>query len=1079
MKINKHKNKALQSILNESKVNYKGRSIKMQPQAQNNAQNKNLELNESHNEKVKDKNGRDFSIWTECSGGSSTQSDYIKIAYLNDNWMDDNDKIIKDNLLGYLEYSVSDDNEDKAYVQMIEIKDSERRKGIASELIKSLQKEYKDIDYGYTTKDGTELLKGLGIREKLLPNDNDVKIYYFKSPYDAKNFLLNQKEPQRVYIDKQLGIYLIGDMYDTTHQYMIDNAKAQFLLGKYYDWSDYNDNQLSLIYVPNGSDFDESSDAIGDYYDHKYTYDDFIMYDRYHDFDNFELSDILGKHISQEAKLTNSNGYNVQDRYKFESLKEGNNYGYHAGDLGKSEQRERQTGGRGTGHFGTGTYFVGNPEKIKGYNDYQYGKGEAPHHIVDFSSYNLYKPSSNSYGYKLHDTLSNLNNGYAYYLKHSDDYDWFISKGISGDDPSDFELKDVPEIVSHLNNLLMSYDNIQLPNNINWETIESEYDKDWDTLYDKYKSMGYKYSDAFDKVDDELNNNPIYKEKNRVVREIIGNIKKELDYDILSKYKKMNKLSDRLFSALEGRHSKEEIQNALNEVNKHLNDKTGDSLSTIFMKALGYEGIDTRHLNKDSEGLSGLDNVGYGSVIYDVKPETIVEQHLNKSINESAPTKVGKAYKVFRIKNGKLYPPMVANSGGKDTPIGVWVDAEEGEFAGNSKTGRPQVKRANNAGVLAYRPGWHLGDIPRAKQFDRLNKETGEYEFPKDFIWAECEYAMDIDYQQEADEQGYMRTKVGDDGNITTYKSDKYQHSLAGLKKLPDKGYYKYRTNPNPDTVPWVITGQMKVNRLLDDFEVNEILKKNNIAPIHRQGGDKTLKELGLNESLKLNEAYAMSDRIRKLIDEAYDYCRQAGWDFDNPQTFKSNMLVNYPLRISIGNETARRLGQARYPKNDITEIVLAPQIDKFEKDESILSVILHELGHIIAFDDDWDRGYVKYSNKYKQTMLVKPAYKKRLSHHGKRWQDVVAKLSQVSGIPLQRLTNAEDTAEWQDINKDKYKYFFECPRCHSKLKYTRETDFVRTYNDTRQDGSPYWWCGKCEKETGEKIKYVKLDKEN
>lgn len=228
------------------------------------------------------------------------------------------------------------------------------------------------------------------------------------------------------------------------------------------------------------------------------------------------------------------------------------------------------------------------------------------------------------------------------------------------------------------------------------------------------------------------------------------------------------------------------------------------------------------------------------------------------SPNSNIPTKTGRAYKVFRVKNGKLYPPMVANSGGKDTPVGVWIDAEEGEFAGNSKTGRPQVKRANNSGVLAYRPGWHLGDIPRAKQFDRLNKETGEYEFPKDFVWAECEYAMDIDYQPEADEQGYMRTKVDDNGNVITYKSDKYQHSLAGLKKLPVKGFYKYRTNPNPDTVPWVITGQIKVDKLLDDYQVNEILKQNGIEPIHRQGGDKTLKELGLHESMteSLNEDY-------------------------------------------------------------------------------------------------------------------------------------------------------------------------------------------------------------------------------
>lgn len=210
-----------------------------------------------------------------------------------------------------------------------------------------------------------------------------------------------------------------------------------------------------------------------------------------------------------------------------------------------------------------------------------------------------------------------------------------------------------------------------------------------------------------------------------------------------------------------------------------------------------------------------------------------------------SPKQTGIAYKVFKVKNGKLYPPMVSNKNNEPTPVGVWLDAEEGEFAGLSKTGRPQVKSIGS-GNLSYRPGWHLGDIPRAKQFDRRNKETGEMEFPKDFVWAECEYAMDVDYQPESDARGYERTHIDDKGNVITTKSDKYQHSLAGLPKLPKDGYYKYRTNPNPDTVPWIITGQMKVNKLLSDDEVNEILKSKGVEPIHRQGGDKTLKELGL-----------------------------------------------------------------------------------------------------------------------------------------------------------------------------------------------------------------------------------------
>lgn len=650
-------------------------------------------------EKVKDKTGRDFKIWTESTG--EYEGNYIKIAYVGDNWMDENDKIIRDNILGYLDYTVLDDNDDKAYVQMIQVKDTEQRKGIATALIKSLQNEYEDIDYGYTTNDGTKLLKSLGIRES------------------------------------------------------------------------------------------------------------------------------------------------VQD------------YGYHAGDLGKSERREQQTGGRGTGHFGTGTYFVGNPDKIKNYNDYQYGKGKAPHHIVDFSSYHLYKPSNNYMGYKLHDTLKELNNGYKYYTQYANDYDWFINKGIDANH-TDFEVSDVPEIVSHLNNLLFDYDKIELPSDIDWDTIEDEYTQEDDRLTTELKS-NYKDEDGYtewgkliDAVETELNKNPKFKEKNDTMYNVLDAISNELGERDLDRYKDIKRLPDKLYDALERRHSKEEINKALEEVNKHLSDNTGDSLSTIFMKALGYDGVDVRHLNKDGNGWAGLDNTTYGSVIYDVKPETIVEE--------------------------------------------------------------------------------------------------------------------------------------------------------------------------------------------------------------------------------LLTESKVMSDRIKGLIDKAYDYCKQAGWDFSNPQTFKSQMLVNYPLRISLGNETAHRLGLAKYPVKGVTEIVLAPQIDKFENDESILSVILHELGHIIAYDDDFAKGYVEYSDKYDSSIVRSKANKKKLSHHGKRWKDVVEKLSKVSGISLQRLTNAEDTTEWNNINKDKYKYFFECPNCHCKLKYTRETNFVKTYDKDHPDGDPYWWCSICEKNTGKKIKFVKID---
>lgn len=194
------------------------------------------------------------------------------------------------------------------------------------------------------------------------------------------------------------------------------------------------------------------------------------------------------------------------------------------------------------------------------------------------------------------------------------------------------------------------------------------------------------------------------------------------------------------------------------------------------------------------------------------------------------PKKKGIGYKVFVLKDGKLYPPMVANPDGAATPVGVWLDADAAPIAGESKTGRPQVKKGGNgtqggSGKLAYRPGWHLGIVPYAIQFNRKDAEGNKTLFPKNFVFAEVEYAADVDYQEEARQEGIN-------------PSGKYQHSLAGLKHLPTDGYYMYRTNPNPETDPWVITGAMKVNRILTRAEQAELVKNAGREPQQIQEGD-------------------------------------------------------------------------------------------------------------------------------------------------------------------------------------------------------------------------------------------------
>ena len=194
------------------------------------------------------------------------------------------------------------------------------------------------------------------------------------------------------------------------------------------------------------------------------------------------------------------------------------------------------------------------------------------------------------------------------------------------------------------------------------------------------------------------------------------------------------------------------------------------------------------------------------------------------------PKKKGIGYKVFVLKDGKLYPPMVANPDGAATPVGVWLDADAAPIAGESKTGRPQVKQGGKgtqggSGKLAYRPGWHLGIVPYAIQFNRKDADGNKTLFPKNFVFAEVEYAADVDYQEEARQEGIN-------------PSGKYQHSLAGLKHLPTDGYYMYRTNPNPETDPWVITGAMKVNRILTRAEQAELVKNAGREPQQIQEGD-------------------------------------------------------------------------------------------------------------------------------------------------------------------------------------------------------------------------------------------------
>lgn len=263
--------------------------------------------------------------------------------------------------------------------------------------------------------------------------------------------------------------------------------------------------------------------------------------------------------------------------------------------------------------------------------------------------------------------------------------------------------------------------------------------------------------------------------------------------------------------------------------------------------------------------------------------DDVTDENLKYSIRtEAAPQKTLKGYKVFvafKNKPGELYPPMVASPEGLPTPVGLWLNADTGELArdkeGNiitTKGGqgygkRVQVKQGGKgtkggSGTLAWRPGWHLGEYPDAKQFAVKDPITGELKalFPENFIFAECEIAADEDYQLEAMEYGISKT-------------GKFNRTYAGLPYIPQNGYYKYRTNPDPQTSPWYITGAMKVTKILDDEDIRKICKKYGVTPLARRGGDINLEEFGFKkgnvtptkDTSKYVKPVDYSDEIKQL----------------------------------------------------------------------------------------------------------------------------------------------------------------------------------------------------------------------
>ena len=265
------------------------------------------------------------------------------------------------------------------------------------------------------------------------------------------------------------------------------------------------------------------------------------------------------------------------------------NIGYHAGDLGKAEFLHQQGYSRGTGHFGTGTYFVGDEARINGST---YGK--RPHHAVDFSTYNLYKVKNDKDGYELHEQLRVIDGGISQEWITAAENDQYRLVGMT----DVYDLAEKRFGKDQYSNEAMESAILELAEKHGIELLSrEEYSKEYGISLDD-EDFTFYYLDDY------------LKYTFRVESERINSDYKEFRDAHLSLKLRFG-FGDKVLKALE---AVLEYQNA-NADTRFYSDKK-DSLATVFMKRLGYEGIDVRG--------TGLDNVEYGSVIYDLKEDTVL-----------------------------------------------------------------------------------------------------------------------------------------------------------------------------------------------------------------------------------------------------------------------------------------------------------------------------------------------------------------------------------------------------------------------------------------------------------------------
>ena len=408
-------------------------------------------------------------------------------------------------------------------------------------------------------------------------------------------------------------------------------------------------------------------------------------------------------------------------------------------DYAKKTDTRNMMGGRGTGHFGTGFYFVGanGPYGLNGDKFYDY-EPSRPIYEIDLDKYNLFKPKDNEQAYKIHDDMRNINNYY------SDDMYNFLFNDFDSEKLED-ELYNLDykaqEVYEDLDDEFDDFniDNLEdVANDLEDDSTESQDAKD--KLYEKryrelilefikkYGLESYIYTN-YNTLEDWLNKSRGGLIENEV-KEAIEEKEKYLDYvsyaiEDLSKIFNVDKYK------------------LLAMIKSFKRMSSNETISTLLFKELGYEGVDVTHLNHDAQGLSGLDNFSYGTVIYDLKPGTF-KKIANPRKSGSIHAKAGESLEEKIVKKGSKWQ----------------VQSEKGKNLGTYDTKKEAEKRLQQVHYFKHMDESKANIYYRFTCRDAFGDDVGGL---FNSVWKYIYSAEDYDDDEEDNELEDLIDKLQDD----------------------------------------------------------------------------------------------------------------------------------------------------------------------------------------------------------------------------------------------------------------------------------------------------------------------------